>query len=59
MSKKIMDEKEVKEILKIDDFRKMSKNKIVEFVSMLPKMDKEVALASINKFPNYAVMAKE
>lgn len=37
----------------------MSKNKIVDFVSMIPKMDKEVALASINKFPNYVLMAKE
>lgn len=59
MSRKLMSENEVKELLKIDDFRNMSKNKIVEFVSMIPKMDKEVALASINKFPNYAVMAKE
>ncbi|MEG1565996.1 MAG: hypothetical protein RR342_04625 [Bacilli bacterium] len=31
----------------------------MEFVSIIPKVDKEVALSIINKFPNYVEMSKD
>ncbi len=55
---KILSEDEVKKILDVKDFRSISKDKIMEFVSLIPSMDKEVAMAAIAQFPNYADMAK-
>lgn len=56
---KLLNEEDVKKQLCITDFRTISKDKIIEFVSLLPKMDKEEALAVINQFPNYSDMSKE
>ena len=58
MKKNYMSEDEVKKALNISDFRSLSKEKIMEFVSIIPKVDKEVAMAIINQFPNYVDMAK-
>lgn len=49
----LVTEEQVKKALKISDFRYMSKDKIMEFASLIPQMDKEVAIAIINQFPNY------
>ena len=57
MSKKIKTEEEVKSLLKIDDLRSMSKEKIMDFVSLIPNMDREVSLAAIEQFPNYVTMS--
>ena len=43
-----------KKALKINSFRELSKDKVMQFASMIPYMDKEVALAIINQFPTYA-----
>ena len=59
MKKKMMLEEDVKKALNITDFRTLSKEKIMEFVSIIPKVDKEVAISIINQFPNYADMAKD
>ncbi len=58
MNKNFMSEDEVKKALNISDFRSLSKEKIMEFVSIIPKIDKEVAMSIINQFPNYVDMAK-
>lgn len=58
MKKNYMSEEEVKEVLEISDFRSLSKEKIMEFVSIIPKVDKEVAIAIINQFPDYVDLAK-
>lgn len=52
-------ENEVKKALNIESFRNLSKRKVVEFVSLLPQMDKEVATAIINQFPNYSQTVSE
>lgn len=57
--KNYMSEDEVKNVLDIKDFRSLSKEKIMEFISIIPKVDKEVAMSIINQFPNYADMAKD
>ena len=57
MSKKIMSEEAVKKALAINSFREVSKEKIVDFISMIPNMDKEVAISIINQFPVYTDFA--
>ena len=54
----LLSEEDVKKKLCITDFRSISKDKIIEIVSLLPKMSKEEALAIINQFPNYSDMSK-
>lgn len=49
----IVSEEQVKKALQIDSFRNLSKDKIVEFASLIPHMDKDVAIAIINQFPAY------
>ena len=51
-------EEKVKKALKIDSFRNLSKDKVMQFASMIPYMDKEVALAVIAQFPVYVDFAK-
>lgn len=58
MTQKIVSEEEVKKILNIESFRNLSKDKIMEFISLIPDMDKEVAISIINQFPNYIELAK-
>ena len=58
MSKK-MNEIEIKKALDITDWRFASKEKIINFVNMLPKIDKEVAINIIKQFPNFADLSKE
>lgn len=54
----LLSEEDIKKKLNITDFRSLSKDKIIEFVSLLPRMDKDEALAIINQFPNYSDMSK-
>ena len=54
MSQYLVSEDQVKKALQIDSFRNLSKDKIMEFASFIPHMDKDVAIAIINQFPAYA-----
>ena len=54
LPKRYLTEDAVKKALKIDSFRNMSKDKIMQFASMIPYMDKDVAIAIINQLPIYA-----
>lgn len=40
--------------LDIPDFRHLSKDKVIAFASMIPKMDPEVAKKALEQFPNFA-----
>ena len=57
MAKTLISEESVKKVLNIESFRNLSKEKIVEFISLIPNMDKDVAISIINQFPAYAEMA--
>lgn len=46
-----LSEKKVLKKLGIEDFRHMTKDKIVQFASMLPQMDPEVAKKALEQFP--------
>ncbi len=52
-------EEDVLKILKISDFRHLSKDKIMDFFSMIPNMDPETAQKAIEQFPVYAGTVKE
>ena len=53
-SRRYANESAVKKALNIDSFRNLSKEKVMQFASMIPYMDKEVALKVIEQFPVYA-----
>ena len=54
MTKKLLTEDSVKEKLGVISFSNMSPSKLKEFASLLPNMDKEVALGIIGQFSNYS-----
>lgn len=58
MMGKLVNEEDVKNALKIDSFRNLSKSKIMEFVSLIPNMDKEVAIKIIEQYPTFARMSE-
>ena len=58
MPQSLVSESQVKNALNIDSFRNLSKDKIMQFVSLIPNMDKDVALSIINQFPAYSEMAR-
>ncbi|WP_423901707.1 hypothetical protein [Eggerthia catenaformis] len=58
MNKTLVSVKEVKNVLKIDSFRNLSKDKIMEFVSLIPNMDKEVAIKIIEQYPAFAKLSE-
>lgn len=58
MSKAFVSVEEVKNALKIDSFRNLSKDKIMEFVSLIPNMDKEVAIKIIEQYPAFAKLSE-
>ncbi len=51
--KKLLCEDDVKNKLKINDFRSIKKKQLIDFVSSIPDMDKDVAIACIEQFPNF------
>lgn len=56
---KMITEQQVKDALQIDSFRNLSKEKIMEFASLIPNMDKDVAISIINQFPAYAESSRK
>ncbi|MFR2528084.1 MAG: hypothetical protein ACLS9F_10550 [Clostridium paraputrificum] len=57
MSQYMISEEDVKKNLGIESFRNLSKDKIMEFVSSIPNMDKDVAIKIIEQFPAYVELA--
>lgn len=56
--KRPMNEQKVLNKLGIEDFRYLSKEKVVEFISMIPNMEPEVAKAAIAQFPEFTSTIK-
>lgn len=52
-------EAEIMKVLEIDTWRNLSRDKILQFVAMMPEMDKEVALKVIEQFPEFRQFAME
>ena len=53
MSRTLTEQKVLRK-LDIPDFRHLTKDKVVSFVSMLPQMDPEVAKCALEQFPAFA-----
>ena len=51
-------EDELKKALQISSWKNLSKDKLVGFVSMMPDMDKELALKVIEQFPEFKRFAE-
>lgn len=54
-----MTETQVLSRLGIQDFRHMTKDKVLAFASMLHELDPETAKEAINQFPNFSTMIAE
>ena len=52
-------EKQVLKKLDIPDFRHMTKDKVINFMSMIPNMDSEVAKKALEQFPEFAKISKD
>lgn len=50
---KKIDERQMLKVLDIPDWRHMSKDKVMQFVSMLPNVDPKVAMKALEQFPEY------
>lgn len=56
---RVLSEEDVKRKLKINDFRHLSKNKVIEFASYLDKMEPDVAKKALEQVPEFALTARE
>lgn len=56
---KTLTEAQVLKNLSIPDFRHLSKDNVMTFVSMIDKMDPEVAKKALEQFPNFAEISIE
>lgn len=56
---KPMTEQKVLKKLNIEDFRHLTKDKVITMASMLDKMDPEVAKKALEQFPEFATTTKE
>ena len=58
MMNRLLTADQVKEYLNISDFRHLTRDKLIKFVSAIPNMDKEVAIKVIEQFPEFSGYAK-
>lgn len=54
-----MTEQKVLKKLQIEDFRHLTKDKVISMATMLDKMDPEVAKKALEQFPNFSSTMKE
>lgn len=59
MMSRTLTEQKVLNKLDIEDFRHLTKDKVITMVSMLDKMDPEVAKKALEQFPEFAKTTKE
>lgn len=57
--KRVLSEKKVLRKLGIDDFRHLTKDKVIAMASILDKMDPEVAKKALDQFPEFSANMKE
>lgn len=57
MTQHLISEEQVMNVLRVDSFQNLSQDKYAEFLSLIPKMDKDVAVAIINQLPEFTESA--
>ena len=55
----LLSEQKVLKKLNIEDFRHLTKDKVIAMASMLDKMDPEVSMKALEQFPQFAATTKE
>lgn len=55
----LLTEQNVLRKLGIEDFRQLNKEKSIHFISMLDKMEPEVAKTALEQFPEFSIISKE
>lgn len=55
----MLNEKQVLKKLDIPDFRHMTKEKIIRFASLMPKMEAEVAKKALEQFPEFTSLSSD
>lgn len=55
----LSDEEQVKNALGIESWGNLSKEKFLSFVSELPNIDKDVAIAIVGQFPDFKALASD
>lgn len=58
-NKRLETEQDVLDRIGAEDFRSIKKEQLIQFVSSLPEMDKEVAMACIAQFPEFRKSAND
>lgn len=59
MSNKLTSAEEVLQKIGASDFRSISKDQLISFVSSIPDMDKETAIKCIEQFPEFSKQAND
>ena len=57
MAKQFLSEQQVKDVLGVENFYNLSPENIKKLTSLIPVMDKDVAMSIINQFPAYTECA--
>lgn len=57
MTEYLSTEQQVKDVLGVNNFQNLSQKQMMEFVKKIPVMDKEVAIAIMNQFPEFTESA--
>lgn len=57
MAQHFISEEQVMNELRVDSFQNLSQDKYAEFLSLIPKMDKDIAVAIINQLPEFTESA--
>lgn len=59
MTNTLVSAQDVKKALNINSFRELSKDKVIEFISLIPNMDQELAMECVKQFPAFTELAKD
>lgn len=59
MTTSITTERQLKEALRLETWRNLSKDKLLNFISLLPNVDNELAIKVIEQLPEFTKMATE
>ena len=59
MANNLVSAQDVKSALNINSFRELSKDKVIEFISLIPNMNQELAMECVKQFPAFTTLAKD
>ena len=54
-----MNEEQLKNLLRINSWRELSKDKLYDFIRLSPNLDKEVYIRIVEQIPNFVTLTSE